>query len=116
MRRDQLKWVLMACVGMLALLVLFGWSPTLAYVLLPMLPLLAAFYPMTWVEGSAYVWWYRFSIPWTVAAMAAVLVVPASGKPFVSTLAVLILSVITLVILINKVILKYYRIARSDTA
>lgn len=113
MRGEQLKPMLMACVAVLAVLALFGRWLSLVYVLLPTLPLLAALYPMDWVEGSAYVWWYRFSLPWTVAAMAAVLVTPASGKPFVSTIAVLILSVITLVILSNKVLLKYYRIARE---
>ena len=116
MRAGQLRYILGGCVAVLTLLAMAGKWLSLVYVLLPTLPLLAALYPMDWVEGSAYVWWYRFALPWTVAAMAAVLVAPASGKPFVSTLAVLVLSVITLVILTNKVLLKYYRIARSETA
>ncbi len=113
--RDQLKQLLMVCVGFLALLVVFGWSEAWVYVLLPTVPLLASLYAMHWVTGSAYMWWYRFAVPWTAAAMAAVLLTPGSGKPFISTLAVLILSVVTLVILTNKVFLKYYRIARSST-
>ncbi|MBP9757131.1 MAG: hypothetical protein KBD06_00865 [Candidatus Pacebacteria bacterium] len=116
MRDRQLQYWLAGCVAVLAVLAMFGKWLSVVYVLLPTLPLLAALYPMTWVEGSASVWWYRFAIPWTVAAMAAILVTPAAGKPFVSTIAVLILSVITLVILTNKVVLKYYRIARSETA
>lgn len=109
--RDQLKQVLMVCVGLLALLAVFGWSEAWVYVLLPTVPLLASLYAMHWVKGSAYMWWYRFAIPWTVASMCAVLLTPSSGKPLVATLSVLILSILTLAILVQKVVLPHYRIA-----
>jgi hypothetical protein len=47
--------------------------------------------------------------------MAAITVTPFSGKPFVSTLAAIILSAVTLVVIWNKVLLKYYRIALSES-
>ncbi len=119
--RDQLKWVLMACVGLLTLLWLFGggsFGQGLAYALLPTLPLLAALYAMQWVKGEAYRWWFRFAVPWTIASMCAVLITPTAvgkleAKSLVSTLAVLVLSTITLVILYKKVILPHYHIAQS---
>ena len=110
-----MRQVLMVCVAVLAVLALFDRWWGIVYVLLPTLPLLAAVYPMEWVEGPLYIWWYRFAVPWTVAAMAVVAVTPAAGKPLVSTLAMLVISVITLAILTDKVLLKYYKIAQDPT-
>jgi hypothetical protein len=111
--RGQLKHVLMACVGILALLVVFGWSDSLAYVLLPTLPLLAGLYAMHFVKGAAYLWWYRFAVPWTFASMCAVVLTPFAAKSVVATLAALVLSIVTLVILVQKVVIPNYRIARN---
>ncbi len=111
--RGQLKQVLMACVGLLALLVVFGWSAWLAYVLLPTGALLASLYAMHWVKGAAYLWWYRFAVPWTFASMCVILLTPSQGKPFVATLSVLVFSIITLIILVLKAIIPHYRIART---
>lgn len=110
--RGTLRQVLMACVAVIIILALFDRWWGIVYVLLPTVPLLASLFPMDeWVHGMAHEWWLRFAVPWTVAAMAIVAITPAAGKPFVSTLAVLVLSIVTLVILTNKVLLKYYRIA-----
>lgn len=113
--RGQMRQVLMVCVAVLAVFALLDCWWGLVYILLPTLPLLAAVYPMEWVQGPLYIWWYRFAVPWTVAAMALIAVVPSSAKPIVSTLAMLVVSVITLAILTDKVLLKYYRIVMSPT-
>ncbi len=113
--KGQLRQVLMACVAVLAVFALFDRWWSIVYVLLPTVPLLASLFAMTWVNGTAYEWWMRFAIPWTAAAMAAITVTPFSGKPFVSTLAAIILSAVTLVVIWNKVLLKYYRIALSES-
>ncbi len=113
--KGQLNIVLMVCVGILAILTLSGWSRSTAYVLLPTLPLLASLWAMYWVKGSAYIWWNRFAIPWTIVSMLLVLLTPASGKPFIATCMAMVLSAITIVIVFYKFILPHYFIARSPS-
>ncbi len=113
--RGQLRQVLTVCVAVLALLALTGWSDWLMWALVPTVALLAGLFAMHWVKGSVYLWWHRFAIPWTIASMCAILITPMAGKPFVATLSILILSIITLVILIRNVIIPHYRIARTAT-
>ncbi len=113
--RGQMKQVLVVCVAVLAVLVVAGWSEWLKWALVPAVPLLAALYAMHLVKGSAYIWWHRFAVPWTVASMCAVMIVPLTGKPFVATLSVLVLSILTLVILVRNAIIPHYRIARAVT-
>ena len=112
--RDRLTYWLMACVALLALLLMFADSAVargLMYALLPAVPMLASLWAMHWVKGLAYIWWYRFAVIWTAASVCAVIIAPLSAKSAVAACAMVVLSAITLGIVFTRFIVPYYRIA-----